>query len=1076
MAEQKMNEKEWLNNNDLSLAIYNKKYKNGDETFDEFLNRVSGNNNTIKELISSKKFIFGGRILASRGITDRRVTYSNCFSGDTKIITDEGLLPLKQLVGKSIKVLSQNSWRDSTVKCFGTQPLKQLILQRGKSTKSIYVTENHLWFVQTNKGRILKQTVELTEGDIIPKELLKCYRTYKPSPFGVAHGLFMGDGEHGDRKQLRMNLCGDKKELISYFTPDTVGHSGDTMTICGMPRFFTQYPSLKESTSYLYGWLAGYFAADGSIDERGSCVICSTIRENLEFVQNVLCVLGIPTETIRQQIRVSNLTHTEGTIYILTLNKYYLNENFFILAKHKQRFIENFSQRNDEWKVKEVLDTDRIEEVYCAVVPETESFALEGGILTHNCYVIAPPEDNIESIFDCCKRLARTYSYGGGCGVDLSKLRPNGALVHNAAKTTCGPVGFMDLFSQTTGTIGQAGRRGALMLSLDVNHPDVEEFIDCKTDLNRVQYANISVRVNDNFMQAVEKNEDYILRWPCQDTFVDDLQKEEPCQAPYNELQTTLDSKGNIIGYYKRVKARELFNKLAKNNWDYAEPGILYWDRIEGYNIVENDPDFQYAGTNPCAEEPLPAGGSCLLGSLNLSEFVLFPFTERAQIDWDSLEEATRLAVRALNLVLIEGITLHPLEEQRESVSQWRQIGLGTLGLADCLIKLGIKYGSPESIRAINDIYRMIAIDSVLESLDMAKEYGCYPACKKELLVESSFIKALELPKNCLEEIKQYGLYNSQLLTCAPTGSIGTMFEASTGVEPQFALKYTRKTQSLEGKDTFFSVNARIVDLFLAARADETIEQLPDYFVTSADIAPIDRIAVQSVLQKYIDASISSTINLPKEATVEQVISIYMEAWKQGLKGVTVYRSGGKRDAVLTTEAPKPEVIPMTSAPKRPKKLIADFHSVKVKGEQFIVLVGLLENRPYEIFAFKPNIVLNLPQHEGEIVKKSKMHYAFASSMLEIKDLESLNDDIEERAATLYSSMLLRHGVPIKYIVKTAKKVNDNITSFSAAMCRVLSKYIPVEASGEKCPECGGNMIQEGGCSHCESCGYSRCS
>lgn len=828
-----------------------------------------------------------------------------------------------------------------------------------------------------------------------------------------------------------------------------------------------------------------------------------------------------------------------------------------------------------------------------------------------NCYVITPPQDNIESIFECGKKLGRTYSYGGGCGTDLSELRPNGATVHNASKTSSGPVSFMDMFSQITQTISQNGRRGALMLSMDVRHPDIEEFIDCKTDLNKVQFANISVRVTDDFMRAVENDTDYFLHWPCKMSI---SEQEMNAVQEYNTLVSVETSCGLV--YLKKVKARELYNKFVKNNWDYAEPGMLFWDRIEGYNMVSNDPDFKYAGTNPCltgdsliqtvegeipikdlvgttpyvycmnnegkltirkaikvwktrenanlvevitgkgklictpdhriyttnrgwveacnlqhgdkikglnrqttghklsnnwfvyevreldytedvydmtvedthnfiangfvvhncAEEPLPAGGSCLLGSLNLSEFVLFPFTDKAQIDWDSLEEAIRLAVRALNLVLIEGITLHPLKEQRESVSQWRQIGLGTIGLADCLIKLGIKYGSPESIQAINNIYRMIAVNSVLESLDMAKELGCYPACKKELLAESPFIKALELSTNCIDEIKQYGLYNSQLLTCAPTGSIGTMLEVSTGVEPQFALKYTRKTQSLEGKDTFFDVNAKIVDDFIKAHATETIEQLPDYFVTSADISPIDRVAVQSALQRWIDASISSTINLPKEATVEQVGNIYMEAWKQGLKGVTIFRSGGKRDAVLTTEASKPEAIPMTSAPKRPKKLIADFHSVKVKGEQFIVLVGLLDGRPYEIFAFKPNMILNLPQHEGVITKKSKMHYSFASPMVEIKDLESLNEDIEERAATLYSSMLLRHGIAIKHIVKTAKKVNDNITSFSSAICRVLSKYIPNEASGEKCPECGGNIINEGGCQHCESCGWSLCS
>lgn len=472
----------------------------------------------------------------------------------------------------------------------------------------------------------------------------------------------------------------------------------------------------------------------------------------------------------------------------------------------------------------------------------------------------------------------------------------------------------------------------------------------------------------------------------------------------------------------------------------------------------------------------LPAGGSCLLGSLNLSEFVLWPFTDRAQIDWDRLEEATRIAVRALNRVLIEGITLHPLDEQQNSVSQWRQIGLGTLGLADCLIKLGIKYGSPESIEAIDKIYRMIAIDAVYESLDMAKEFGCFPACDKDLIAESSFVKHLELPTDMLNDIKHYGLYNSQLLTCAPTGSIGTMFGASTGVEPQFALSYTRKTQSLEGKDVFYKVDANIVDQYNHATGAGVVGgELPDYFVTSADIDPLDRVKVQATLQQWIDASISSTVNLPKEATIEQVEDIYLNAWNSNLKGITIYRSGCKREGILVTEAPKPDVIPLTSAPKRPKNLITDFHSVKVKGEQFVVLVGLLENRPYEVFAFKPNMILNLPQHEGVITKKSKMHYSFKSELVEIKELESQNDDMEERATTLYISMLLRHGVAIKYIIKTAKKVNNNITSFSSAICRILAKYIPAEASGEKCPECGGNLINEGGCTHCESCGYSKC-
>ena len=691
-----------------------------------------------------------------------------------------------------------------------------------------------------------------------------------------------------------------------------------------------------------------------------------------------------------------------------------------------------------------------------------------------NCYVIAPPDDNIESIFECTAKLARTYSYGGGCGVDLSKLRPNGAAVHNASKTSSGPVSFMDMFSQVTQTISQNGRRGALMISIDVNHPDIDEFIDCKTDLERVKFANISVRVNDEFMRAVENDEDYMLRWPCNLELTQFSNKYLWDETPYNNL-TQLEDRNNDIVYVKKVRARELFNKLVRNNWDYAEPGILYWDRIQGYNLLDNT-DFKYAGVNPCAEEPLPAGGSCLLGSLNLSEFVLDPFTSRSRIDFDSLEKAVFTAVVGLNQVLIEGLNLHPLEEQRNSVSEWRQIGLGTMGLADALIKLGIKYGSKESLAIIKTIYETIAKSAILQSLELAKAHGCYSKCDKEKLVESSFIKHLKLPEAVLSDIKEYGLYNSQLLTCAPTGSIGTMLEVSTGVEPNFALSYTRKTQSLDGKDTFYKVHAKIVNDYLNVYGSETMEELPDYFVTSADIDPIERVMIQGALQLYTDASISSTVNLSKEATTKDVANIYMAAWKYGLKGITIYRSGCKREGILTIDLPKPTDIPMTKSPKRPKELEADFYTVNSKGNQYIILVGLLNGKPYEIFAFKPNVKLSAEPHKGVITKKSKMHYNFRSNLLQITELELANENIEEKAATLYASMLLRHGVDIRYIIKTAKKVNDNITSFSSAMCRVLAKYVPTETTGEKCPECGGDIINEGGCSHCKNCGWAKCS
>lgn len=662
-----------------------------------------------------------------------------------------------------------------------------------------------------------------------------------------------------------------------------------------------------------------------------------------------------------------------------------------------------------------------------------------------NCYVITPPEDNLESIFETASKLAKTYSYGGGCGVDVSKLAPKGAAIHNAAKTTSGAISFMDFYSHVTGLIGQAGRRGALMLSIDCNHPDLEDFINLKTEADICTKANISVRISDEFMQAVVDDKEWTMDF---------------CREEYGEHIT------------KTKKAKELFKLLALRNWEWAEPGILYWDRIQNYNLLDNT-GFKYAGVNPCAEEPLPAGGSCLLGSLNLAEFVKNPFKKNAAIDYDALEDAVHIAIVGLNQVLIEGLNLHPLEEQRNSVGDWRQIGLGTMGLGDMLIKMGIRYGSEESLKIIEEVYRTIAVESIRQSLELAKAHGCYKKCEKEKLVESNFIKNLKLDETMLNDIREYGLYNSQLLTCAPTGSIGTMLDISTGVEPYFALQYTRKTQSLDGKDTFYKVNVKIVNDYIEATGANANE-LPEYFVTSADIAPIDRIKVQGALQKYIDASISSTINLPKEATVEDVYNIYLNAWKYGLKGVTVYRSGCKREGILTTDKKVDEII-NAKAPKRPKNLEADLHLVKAKGRQFIVLVGLLNGKPYEVWAFEPNMNISVSPHKGVITKNSKMHYGFKSDILEIKDLQLKNDDIEEKAATLYASMLLRHGVNIKYIIKTTKKVDDNITSFTSALCRVLNKYVPAEVTGNKCPECGGDIINEGGCEHCSSCGWSKC-
>lgn len=505
-----------------------------------------------------------------------------------------------------------------------------------------------------------------------------------------------------------------------------------------------------------------------------------------------------------------------------------------------------------------------------------------------NCYVLKPPDDNIESIYDTCGKLARTFSYGGGVGIDISNLRPNGAPVHNAAKTTTGACSFMDTFAQVTDTIGQKGRRGALMLSMDISHPDIEEFIDKKTNTDKVTSANISVRVTDDFMNAVVTKQKYTCSYLLED--------------------------GSLIT--KEVDADKLFEKLAKNNWDYAEPGILYWDNMNNNNLLSEyikAGDFAYAGVNPCAEEPLPAGGACNLGAINLSKFVLDPYTETAIIDYTELAYTIYKAVYAINDLLIEGADLHPLEMQRESVKKYRQIGLGVMGFADMLIKLGITYGSEESIKIIDELGSFILYHAIIASNDYMKEKGLEPfyGYDAERLKRSKPIRNLleniEYNDDKLCKALEEGLFNSQLLTIAPTGSIAGMLDTSYGAEPFFSLKYTRKTKSLNGgEEVTYLIDNTQAEEYKELHDLSVSDELPGFFITTHQVPVENRVKVQATWQKYIDASISSTVNLPKSATVEDVKQAYIYAWQQGCKGLTIYRAGCKRDAILT-EASKEE-------------------------------------------------------------------------------------------------------------------------------------------------------------------------
>lgn len=509
-------------------------------------------------------------------------------------------------------------------------------------------------------------------------------------------------------------------------------------------------------------------------------------------------------------------------------------------------------------------------------------------ITLSNCYVMPKVEDNLESIFDTAKYLAKTYSYGGGCGLTISKLRPKGAKVNNAANTTTGAVSFMDLYSLVTGLIGMRGRRGALMLNLDVSHPDIFDFINVKNDLDKVTFANISVNIDDKFMKAVEANEDYQL---------------------YFKVEATGEE---II---RNVEAKELFRLIAKNNWNMAEPGILNQDRINSWHLMSEDESFEFAGVNPCAEETLPAFGSCNLASINLSNFVKYPFTQYSRFEFEKFSEMVKNGVIYLNELLDENMKLHPLKEQRESSRNYRQIGLGIMGLADMFIKLGIKYGSSESTNLIHQIGKTMINEALRQSAYLAKDQGTFPMYKAEAVLKSPFLLS-NADNDVLDLIKEHGLRNSQILTIPPTGSISTLIGCSNGVEPIFQVSYTRKSESLFDQDAYYKVFTPIIREYMDTNNITDEKDLPDFIITTSNLDYKERINVQSTWQQYIDASISSTVNVPNEFTIEEVEDLYLYAWKNGIKGVTIYRDGCARSGILITDDNKST-----------KKQIADLQS-----------------------------------------------------------------------------------------------------------------------------------------------------
>ena len=548
----------------------------------------------------------------------------------------------------------------------------------------------------------------------------------------------------------------------------------------------------------------------------------------------------------------------------------------------------------------------------------------KGNITGSNCYVTEDPEDSLESIYKVDYQIARTYSYGGGQGMNLSKIRPKGAKVNNSSNTTPGVMVFAEKYSHTTLNTQQESRRGALMLVLNVDHPDVIDFVTTKLDLNKINGANISVALTDDFMRTVENDGLWEMR------FV----------TPYEDI-------------IKSVRAKDLLQLISYSAHTMGDPGVMFIDHMNDYHLMSEYDEVKFTATNPCGEQPLMAHGSCNLGSINLNAFVKQPFTDEAFFNWERFDHVVEEMIWSLDELLTMLGNRHALQEQRDHVTQYREVGLGVMGLADLALSMKKPYGSDEFVEFLDVLMSRMINQAAKASALRAKELGTFPKYNYEKISSSKFYQTVILPETD-ELIKKYGLRNSRLLSIAPTGSISNILGVSGGVEPYFQINYTRRIISMFDEEKKITVWEK-TPLAMAKALDIDPSELPEWTkITSQNISFEDRANVQSTIQKYVDTAISSTFNLPNSASVEDVMNIYMTAWKKGLKGATVFRDRCAKIGILagvneTTEDLNPATPPTFEVDEKWIDLIN--HKTKEYTTRIVI-----ENKEYKPKRFEKEL------------------------------------------------------------------------------------------------------------------------
>jgi len=678
----------------------------------------------------------------------------------------------------------------------------------------------------------------------------------------------------------------------------------------------------------------------------------------------------------------------------------------------------------------------------------------------NNCYVVGIKDDSINSIYRTIQEEARTYKFGGGCGHDLSVLRPSGAEINGTGGESCGPVGFMNLFSENTNTIAQHGRRGANMQTLRIDHPDIEKFISIKSDdINMVKYSNISVLLTHEFMDAVEKDSDFDLKYE-------------------NKV-------------YSTIKAKQLWEKIIDCAHSSAEPGLLFWDTMTDYHNAEYCSPL--VSTNPCAEQPLPDGGCCNLGSVNLERYV----DEKGNFMIEEFKDTIGIATRFLDNVIDYNLDRHALDTQKENAQNDRRVGLGILGLGDMLVRMGIKYDSEDALQTIDQVMKIFCDTAYETSSDLAKEKGSFPYFKWSGYRKSKFVK--NLPKNLRDKIKEDGIRNSTVLTVPPTGSGAIVARVTSGIEPIFATSYKRRVKKNDGFGREFDEYKVYHPIIEKLFGDD--ENLPTHVVTAHDIDPYFRVKLQGVIQKYIDSSISSTVNLHQDIKKETVADIYITAYKANLKGITVYREGSREGILITDDNKKDD---------------------KTQEEASLAINNQDEKKP----RIRPNETVGITRRmrtgEGQLYITINQDDNGLCEVFTTIGKAGGNAAAQSEAISRLISLALRSGIDPNAIVKQLKGISGPnptwedgrlILSTPDAIGKALDDYLrednnsgqaldnnpeskksPITmATSEEvndlneqvtdftfnnistCPDCGSSVMHEAGCVTCPGCGFSKC-